>query len=253
MASRLGAQLSPGRQAGIEADMVAARAPLAACGSGNVSCEECDVRSLAVCAVLGRERLLQLTSIASWRRIAPGQTLFHEDDAAEEVFTLTQGMLKLYKLLSDGRRQIVGFLVPGDFFGLSFGRYYGFTAEAVTPTIVCRLRRAQFVELLGECPALEREVLSRATGELAAAQDQMLLLGRKNARERLASFLMALAHRRAPAAGTAMELPMSRADIADYLGLTIETVSRTFTQFRKERLVDLPATHLVVIRNRAIL
>jgi CRP/FNR family transcriptional regulator len=156
-------------------------------------------------------------------------------------------MLGLYKLLADGRRQVVGFLVPGDFLGLAFGRTYVHTAEAITPVAACRFPRARFMGLLEEFPALERDILSRTSNELAAAQRQMLLLGRKTARERLASFLVDLAER-SDADGGPLELPMGRADIADHLGLTIETVSRTFTGLRREGVIDLPSAHRLVVR-----
>jgi CRP/FNR family transcriptional regulator len=227
-----------------------ARALPAACGNSGTLCEECNVRGLAVCLVVNLEQLPRLAALAAGRRLEVGQTLFQEGDTADEVFTLTDGMLKLYKLMSDGRRQIVGFLVPGDFLGLAFGRTYVYSAEAVVPTAVCRFRRSQFLGLLEECPALEKEILGRTSTELAAAQEQMLLLGRKTARERVASFIVALARRRKLGADGPLELPMSRADIADYLGLTIETVSRTFTMFRKERLIGLPDKHLVEILRR---
>jgi CRP/FNR family transcriptional regulator len=229
---------------------MAAKALASACGSGQVSCEECSVRSLAVCSAVSREQLPRLTAIAAGRRVETGQTLFEEGETADAVFTLTHGMLKLYKLMSDGRRQIVGFLVPGDFLGLAFGRTYVYSAEAVTPTAVCRFRRPQFMGLLEECPAIEKEILGRTSTELAAAQEQMLLLGRKTARERLATFLVALARRRNVEGNGVLPLPMSRADIGDYLGLTIETVSRTVTAFRKERLIALPDRHVVEILRR---
>ena len=141
--------------------------------------------------------------------------------------------------MADGRRQVVGFLVPGDFLGLAFGRTYVYTAEAITAVAACRFQRSRFMELLEELPALEREILGRTSNELAAAQQQMLLLGRKTARERLASFLADLAER-SDADGGPLELPMGRADIADHLGLTIETVSRTFTGLRRRASSTCP-------------
>ena len=107
-------------------------------GAVRAVCKECGVRALAVCSAVGAEQLPRLTTMAAGRRVEAGQTLFEEGDAAEEVFTLTEGMLKLYKLMSDGRRQIVGFLVPGDFFGLAFGQSYVYSAEAVVASTVCR-------------------------------------------------------------------------------------------------------------------
>ena len=217
------------------------------CGGDRTACDACDVRTLAVCSALTGEQIPRLAAIARDRHVAAGQTLFLEGDPAEDVFTLTTGMLTLYKLMSDGRRQITGFLVPGDFLGLAFGRSYVYGAEAVTPATLCRFRRPQFLALLEEFPAMEKALLGRAATELAANQEQMLLLGRKTARERLASFLLRLASRQGMGEGTPIELPMSRSDIADFIGLTIETVSRTFTQLRKEGVVRLPDAHRVTV------
>jgi CRP/FNR family transcriptional regulator len=216
------------------------------CG-GTPGCEECDIRVLAVCRSVDISKLSRLAAIASCRRVEAGRTLFEEGDPAEQVYTLTKGTLKLYKLMADGRRQVVGFLVPGDFLGLAFGRTYVYTAEAITPLAACCFQRSRFMRLLEEFPALEREILGRTSNELAAAQRQMLLLGRKTARERLASFLADLAER-SNATGSPLALPLGRADIADYLGLTIETVSRTFTSLRREGIINLPSAHQLVVR-----
>lgn len=229
-----------------------ARALRAAYCGNRDACDTCEVHKLAVCGVLDRDELAELTAIVSGRRLEAGRTLFAEGDVAEEVFSLTEGMLKLYKMMSDGRRQIVGFLVPGDFFGLAFARTtYAYSAEAVVPTGVCRFRRPQFLELLERFPALEKEILGRTSTELAAAQEQMLLLGRKMARERVASFIITLARRCQATDGKPLPLPMTRADIADYLGLTIETVSRTLTGLRREGLIALPNKHEVRIARPA--
>src|SRR4051794_16693219 len=165
--------------------MLVAKALAPACSGTHTSCEDCEVRNLAICNVVSPDQLHRLSAISAWRRVETGTTLFEEGDPAEEVFTLARGMLKLYKLMADGRRQIVGFLVPGDFLGLAFGLSYVYSAEAVVPASVCRFRRRQFLGLLEECPALEKEILGRTSTELAQAQEQMLLLGRKTARERV--------------------------------------------------------------------
>lgn len=232
---------------------MAVKLQAASCCGSRAACEECEVRSLAVCQAIGRDQLPRLSALALGRRVDTGQTLFEEGDTADDVFTLTEGMLKLYKLMTDGRRQIIGFLLPGDFLGLAFGRTYVYSAEAIIPTAVCRFRRPQFMDLLADFPSLEKEILGRTSTELAAAQEQMLLLGRKTARERVASFLAALARRSRTNGRASLELPMSRADIADYLGLTIETVSRTLTSFRREGLIDLPDKHQVkIVRAREL-
>ena len=216
-------------------------------GCGYPRCHHCDIRRVAVCSAVGPGQLARLAAIASDRGLQPEQVLFDEGDQADMVFVVTAGMLKLYKVLVDGRRQVVGFMVPGDFLGLAFGRLYLYSAEAVTPVTLCSFRRAQFLDFLDECPALEKEVLLRTSTELAAAQEQMLLLGRKSATERVASFILSMARRRRLDDGAPVELPMSRVDIADYLGLTVETVSRTISTLRRRALIELRDKHLVAI------
>ncbi|HBN50704.1 MAG: cyclic nucleotide-binding domain-containing protein [Rhodospirillales bacterium] len=171
----------------------------------------------------------------------PHSTIFHEAEDADYVFNVTSGSVKLYKLLGDGRRQITGFLFPGDFLGLALNTTYSYTAEAIEPVTACRFPREKLEKLFDEFPRLEKRMLGMAVDELAAAQDQMLLLGRKTAKEKVASFLLMLARRqehRGEESDT-IQVPMSRSDIADYLGLTIETVSRTLTQLRKEATITL--------------
>lgn len=222
------------------------RQPVPCCGA-RVDCARCDVRPLALCGALHPDDVHVMGAIAHPKKLASGGQLIQEGDPADDVFTLTEGMLKLYKLMPDGRRQITGFMLPGDFIGLAYGSSYVYSAEAVSPVVACRFRRTTLLQKMEEHPELEHRLLSRASNELAAAQAQMLLLGRKTARERLASFLLLLVERSGVAEGDAMPLPMSRSDIADFLGLTIETVSRVFTQLRKEALIGLPDKHSVTI------
>jgi len=218
-------------------------------------CQACAVRNLSVCAVLDNNELERLASITGQGEFRPHDTLFYEGDPAEHVFNVTSGAVKLYKLLPDGRRQITGFVFPGDFLGIAFRNQYVYTAEAVTAGTMCRFPRIKLEGLLNELPALERRLLETASNELASAQDQMLLLGRKSAQERLATFLLSLS-RRASRHGrnpTTIELPMSRADIGDYLGLTIETVSRAFTKLKKAETITLPDTHHVILNDLSAL
>jgi CRP/FNR family transcriptional regulator len=149
--------------------------------------------------------------------------------------------------LSDGRCQITGFLFAGDFLGFAGANTQGYTAEAVVPTTVCCLSQSRFMRVLDEFPALERTLLDRATSDLHAAQEQMLLLGRKSARERVASFLVSMCRRQGLRQDDPLLLPMSRADIADHLGLTLETVSRMLSRLREERILAWSETHEAVI------
>lgn len=185
------------------------------------------------------------TSIA--QRHAPGTILFAEGDDADSVFEVVSGTLRLYKVLLDGRRQIIGFVSGGQLLGIAPQRQYLCSAEAVTPMTVRRYQRPAFERRIEEEPGLARRILAELSNELCMAQDQMLLLGRKSAAEKVASFLLSLAADDAGEIRGHVELPMGRGDIADYLGLTVETVSRTFTRLRNDGLIALPSAHSVEI------
>jgi CRP/FNR family transcriptional regulator len=182
-----------------------------------------------------------MAAITQRLRFKAHEPLFAEGEPAAHVFNVTSGVVKLYKLMPDGRRQITGFLGVGDFLGMAVGETYAYTAEALSDAWVCRFPRARLEALLIEFPQLQRRLFAMASTELRAAQDQMLLLGRKTAKERLCSFLLYMSQRavRSGEKASPIVLPMTRSDIADYLGLTIETVSRTLTQLKAEGLIDL--------------
>jgi CRP/FNR family transcriptional regulator, anaerobic regulatory protein len=218
-------------------------------------CAACSVRELSVCAVLDGDELSELASISHDCTLDAGETLFSEGDGAEHVYNVTAGWVKLYKLLPDGRRQITGFLTAGDFLGLAAADTWVNSAEAVTGIALCRFSRRRLDGLMQQFPHLQRRLLSMAAGELALAQDQMLLLGRKTAKEKICSFLLSLS-RRARLRGHAdnpIYLPMGRADIGDYLGLTMETVSRTFTQLKTAGIISLLDGHQVQLTKRDVI
>ena len=216
-------------------------------------CQGCEVRDKAVCGVLDRDRLEEFRNLGWTLKLAPGQALFHEGDPATRVFTLTRGTLKLYKLLADGRRQVTGFLHPGDFLGISVDDEHAFSAEALEDSQLCWFPRARFDDFVEDQPKMERELYRMAAHELAAAQQQFVLLGRKTASERLASFLLLLADRTSAAEGkksAMVRLPMSRSDIADYLGLTKETVSRVISSLKRDRIIRLESLEMIRILDR---
>ena len=217
------------------------------------TCRTCDVGSeVAVCASLGHDEVRKLATVRAHAQLPANFTLFREGDAAAHVYSVSSGAVKLYKMMPDGRRQITAFLFAGDMFGLAQDGLYVTTAETVSPSRVCRFAHGKLDRMLHEIPKLERRIYSMAVKDLIAAQEQMLLLGRKTAREKVATFLLDVARRQdrsASPASSLVALPMSRADIADYLGLTIETVSRTFTQLKREGVIGLPdSNHAVVAR-----
>jgi CRP/FNR family transcriptional regulator len=218
-------------------------------------CQSCAVRALSVCSALRRDEMAGLAGIVGQGRYPHGATIMMEGEPADLQFNIIQGTVKIYRLLPDGRRQVTGFLMGGDFLGLALSDTNPYSAEAVGDVTLCRLPRRRFEQLIDEFPQLERRMLVNASNELFAAQDQMLLLGRKTAREKVATFLLTMA-RRAAARGRpddALILAMSRTDIGDYLGLTIETVSRTLTQLRRDGVVELQgASHVAIIDRDAL-
>lgn len=185
--------------------------------------------------------------VGTRRAFAADEEVFTEGDRAMFFYKVVSGMVRTYKLLSDGRRQISAFHLPGDIFGLESGEDHRFSAEAVSETRLVVHRREPRA-LAGEDGALAREVVAAMMGSLERAQEHMTLLGRKSAKERIASFLLALAKRTGE--DRALDLPMSRADMADHLGLTVESVSRAVTQLERDGLIGLPPNRrTVVLRN----
>ena len=216
-------------------------------------CQGCEVRTHAVCAVLDCSNLSQLKNLGWTLKLVPGQALFHEGDPATRVFTLTRGTLKLYKLLTDGRRQVTGFLHPGDFLGITVDDEHAFSAEALEDSQLCSFPRTRFDDFVDDHSAMERQLYRMAAHELAAAQQQLVLLGRKTATERLATFLLELAQRAGRSSSSAaavIRLPMNRSDIADYLGLTKETVSRVISALKRDRVIRLRSLNIVEIVHR---
>lgn len=184
--------------------------------------------------------------------LAKGEEVFAEGDAAEFFYKVVSGTVRTYKLLSDGRRQIDAFHLAGDIFGIEAGAEHRFSAEAVDGATVIAFRRSRLDSLTQQNPAFGEQVMSSMIRNLERAQEHMLLLGRKTAQEKIASFLLDLAQRMHE--DDQFELPMQRTDIADHLGLTIETVSRTLTQFARQGLIKLAASSRnVVLANKPAL
>jgi CRP/FNR family transcriptional regulator len=209
-----------------------------------------DLAGLSVSHGRSRQTTGHLMAISSLQKKAPGETLFAEGDDADSVYEVVRGMLRLYKLLPDGRRLITGFLSAGHLIGLAPEGICVYTAEAITEVTVCRYTRTAFERLIDEVPGMAKRLLAVASQELCAAQNQMLLLGRKSATERVASFVLLMADRQGREGVDAVDVPMTRSDIADYLGLTIETVSRTLSKLKQDGLIALWTSARIEIRDR---
>ena len=199
---------------------------------------------------LGGQATGPLMAISSLQKKAPGETVFAEGDEADSVYEVVHGMLRLYKLLPDGRRLITGFLSAGHLLGIAPEGICVYTAEALTEVTLCRYKRAAFERLIDEVPGFAKRLLAMTSHELRAAQDRMLLLGRKSATEKVASFLLLMADRHGNVGMNEVDVPMTRSDIADFLGLTIETVSRTLTKLRQDGLIALATSARIALLDR---
>lgn len=202
-------------------------------------CLECEARPLGICAGLDAPELSALEKLGPETHFARKDTLFSEDDRARHVFNLTQGVARLYKLLPDGRRQIVGFGLPGDFLGATCSDRYGLSADAVTPMMACRFSRESFQRFVDARPGILRRMNAFEVRELDLARNHMLLLASHSAEQKIAMFLIGWRDRlvRFGEVPEILPLPMRRRDIADFLGMTIETVSRTLRRLERKKII----------------
>lgn len=184
------------------------------------------------------------------RLLATYDPLFREGDVVTDFYEILSGTVRAYKIFADGRRQIVAFAFAGDIVGFGHGDTYRFDCDALTPTRVRSIHKSSLLRAMRERPELGEKLLEVAGGEVANMQDLSILLCRKTAVERIANFLLTMAGKTpGDLTGRPLPLPMCRADIADYLGLTIETVSRNMTRLRAMRVIDLPNRGSFVVRD----
>lgn len=182
-------------------------------------------------------------------RLKPGAYLYYEGDEVEWLYQVTSGVLRLTRLLADGRRQVIAFGYPGDIVGFPSADIHHTDCEALTDVRLQPFRRTALESGEGD-PELHTALLKAALREISGMQDHFMMLGRKSASEKLASFLCVLVERVGTDLGAyqSVTLPMSRSDIADFLGLTTETVSRTFTQLRKSKIIAIENIHTIIIQ-----
>jgi CRP/FNR family transcriptional regulator len=217
------------------------KTPLVALDPSGQGCEDCAVRGFSVCASLDKIEMQDFEQLGRRVHFSTCETVFAQEDVTSYFYNLVDGVMRLYKLLPDGRRQIVGFLLPGDFVGMTIADRHGFSADAIGPITVCQFAKTPFARFAEDKPNLLRRMNELAVQELNQARDHMVLLGRRSAEEKVATFLVGWRDRLAELKGPSdtVLLPMSRQDIADYLGLTIETVSRTFTKLEREGIIEI--------------
>ena len=206
------------------------------------SCEDCPIRYNAVCSKCEPDELVELEQIKYYRSYAAGQTIFFAGDPLEYVGSVVSGVSSLTRTMPDGRVQMVGLLLPGDFMGRPARETIDCDVVAETDVMLCCFRRKPFEKLIEETPHVGQRLLEMTLDELDAAREWMLVLGRKTAREKIASLLHMIATRMASlqpgeTAEATFTLPITRETMANYLGLTIETVSRQMTALKKEGLI----------------
>ncbi len=222
-------------------------------------CETCQVRRGGICAALATEARAELLKLSRQKTVPAHQAIFRDGDLANSYYNITLGVVKLVKTLADGHQHIVGLLYPTDFMGQSLNKRHTYAAESATGVELCVYPRPQFEAFLRAHPELERQIFHLTIRELDLCRDWTLLLGRKCSYERVAGFLLMMA-RRVPKKNGArgpnsahFELPFTRAEMADYLGLTLETVSRQFSQLKKKQVIDLPSSRDIIIPNIELL
>lgn len=223
------------------------------------SCADCPIRHRAVCARCEPDELEKLEQIKYYRTFDPGQGLLWSGDRMDFVASVVTGVATLTQTMEDGRTQMVGLLLPSDFIGRPGRTVAAYDVTAVTQVVVCCFRRRPFEELMVTTPHVSQRLLEMALDELDAAREWMLLLGRKTAREKIASLITIIARREAAAGNAAVngslrvDLPLTREAMADYLGLTLETVSRQISALKREGVIALEGKRSVVIPNLDVL
>jgi CRP/FNR family transcriptional regulator len=216
-------------------------------------CGDCPIRHRAVCARCEPDELPMLEEMKYYRSYEPGQTVIWSGDKMDFVASVVSGVATLSQTMEDGRTQMVGLLLPSDFVGRPGREHAAYDVKAITPVMMCCFRRRPFEEMMERTPHIGSRLLQMTLDELDAAREWMLLLGRKTAREKIASLLVILARRGntlvpAPIRGRfSFDLPLTRESMADYLGLTLETVSRQISALKGEGLIELEGTRHVVV------
>jgi CRP/FNR family transcriptional regulator len=219
----------------------------------HVQCSDCPIRHRAVCARCETDELTHLEQIKYYRSFQAGQTIIWSGDRMEFVGSVVSGIATLTQTMEDGRRQMVGLLLPSDFVGRPGRPVAAFDVTATTDIVMCCFRKKPFEDMMSTTPHIAQRLLEMTLDELDAAREWMLLLGRKTAREKIASLISIIArreaalHKRRSKGMLSVDLPLTREEMADYLGLTLETVSRQISALKKDGVITLEGNRHVNI------
>lgn len=216
-------------------------------------CGDCPIRHRAVCARCDTDELVALEQLKYYRSFQAGQTVIWSGDRMDFVASVVSGIATLTQTMEDGRRQMVGLLLPSDFVGRPGRMIASYDVTATTDLVMCCFRRKPFEDMMVKTPHVAQRLLEMTLDELDAAREWMLLLGRKTAREKIASLLAIIArrdaslHLRQPSSQLTVDLPLTREEMADYLGLTLETVSRQISALKRDGVIRLEGKRQIVI------
>lgn len=219
----------------------------------SVACGDCQIRNRAVCSQCDSEELTTLDKIKFYRTYPAGQTIALTGEPMDFVASVVTGVASLTQTMEDGRTQIVGLMLPSDFLGRPGRTGVVYDVEATTDVTLCCFHRKPFEELMITTPHLVQRLLQITLDELDAAREWMLVLGRKTAREKIASLLSIIARRYAnlnkipPESAVEFDLPLTREAMSDYLGLTLETVSRQISALKKDGVIELTGKRHVMV------
>jgi len=214
-------------------------------------CSECQIRSYSFCRCLKDEQLKEFSEISTNRKFKNKVNIFLQQDEAKNLYNITEGNVKIYQLMDDGRIQIIGFLYPGDFFGSFKKGKYNYCAEAIGDSKVCIFEKKKLDSYMENNISLARELLNQTSQELTLAQDRMKVLGKFDATEKLSKFIFNITEQRKRIGwqNNPISLPMTRQDIADYLGLTIETVSREISKLKTSNIIKIISSKQIFIND----
>jgi CRP/FNR family transcriptional regulator len=214
-------------------------------------CSSCDARHRGVCGALSARELMEISKQSHRKTVAHGETLIFDDESVFHYANIVRGIVKLSKIMADGRQQIVGLQFAPDFLGRPFAKESRLTAEAASEVEVCVFPKTAFENMLRRSPELEHRLFSQTLVQLDEAREWMVTLGRKTATEKVASFMYLISSHIDPTQSrkqtVRFDLPLTRSDIADFLGLTIETVSRQITKLRKSGLIEVENNRSITV------
>ena len=214
-------------------------------------CNICKIRSYSFCRCLNDDDLEVFSKISFQKKYADKENIFLQNDPSKYLFNITEGNVKIYQLLDDGRIQIIGFLYPGDFFGTYKNNKYNYSAEAIGDLKTCVFDQKILDKYMDQNLPLAKELINKTSYELTLAQDHMTVMGRLNAVEKIANFLLNISNQRKRIGwpSNPISLSMTRQDIADYLGLTIETVSREISKLKTSNIIKIISSKKLFIND----